>query len=661
MAAPISMKTFSGLIPKWPSSLLPATNATVAQNCEFSYGELQATNDGLQVSTLAAAAQSIYTDDGLAFFSWPGDVNAARSPIAQDQWNRLYFTDGVSFQVASRNLMSATGGAPSASYWVGVPRPTVAPTLNATASPTLAAQTWTAQFFYESGGIKYQAEAIPLTLVTSDDANEKYTWSLTVPTMQSGTPSGAAPEIELIGTNTATGVQEFDNYTTGSSFSGALANNADWVVVMTSTGATTATIEIEPSLQQGANQTTDAYVYTYVNNYGEEGPPSDPTLVTHDIGLEVSATCTLDALTGNYCPLNEIRIYRTPDSSSVASYFYVGSIFPTVTGGGPTFTYSDTVLAADLGEELASTNYYAPPQALVGVTALPNGILCGWLDNALYFCEAYMPWAWNPAAVLTFPNKIVGMLAIGSGLVVSTTAKPYVVSGVSPDAMSAAEMNISLAGVSKWSMVNVGGQAMYATHEGIMVVVGLFGSMTYSDRFFTRDKWRQLYANGLSQMRFAAWDGRLIAYSANQSFTPFMLRFDDTTGGDMTELPDFDPSCHFVSPISDDLYYVVGANVYAFNGGAALTANWQSREAVLPGTMNPGAYEVLCTGNWTVTLYSDDEDGVMQQRWQNTFTGNVRAKLPSGYRSRRFEVQLQGSGRFRELRIAETMRQLAQV
>lgn len=654
MTQPLRLNTFSGIIPKLPPALLPPTNATIAQNCDFGYGELRNTNDGVQLSTLANAAQSIYTDDGLLFFSWPNDVNAARSPIAADPYNRLYYSNGSDFRVASRDLMTTTGGVPASSYRVGVPRPTVAPTLVATPAPDpTTGTTFTAQFFYESAGVKYQEQTIALTQVTVGAE-----WTFPMPSAQSSTPGGANPQIELIGKDSG-GNTTFDIYTQTSSFTGTSANVADWNLAMTApTSGNTYTLDLTASAQQGANQQTVAFCYTYVNLYGEEGPPSDPTLVTHEIGLEIDVTVTLDTFTADYCPISEIRIYKTPEGSSVASYFYSGSVSILALGGGPTWVFQDTTPSSSLAEQLASTGYYAPPANLVGVMSLPNGILAGWVDNALYFCVAYMPWAWNPAFELTFPNRIVGALPMGSGLVLNTTAQPYVVSGITPDSMTAAPLNITQAGISKWAISNVNGQVMYASHEGIVVVVGVLGSLTYSDRFFTRDVWKQKYEAGFANMRFANWDGRLIVYASDNSFTPFMLRFDET-GGTMTELPNFTPACTFISPITDGLYYVAGTNVYQFAGGNPMTTTWQSCEKVVDGTVNYGACEVLCTGNWTVTLFSDNEDGIMQQRWQKTVTGNQRFKTPSGYRSRRYQLKLSGSGAFKEIRLGESFQTLA--
>lgn len=70
---------------------------------------------------------------------------------------------------------------------------------------------------------------------------------------------------------------------------------------------------------------TRAYVYTYVTAWGEEGQPSDPTLV--DL-YPASQTVTLTfgtVPTGNY-NLATIRIYRTAVGTSGTNYYFVDEV-----------------------------------------------------------------------------------------------------------------------------------------------------------------------------------------------------------------------------------------------------------------------------------------------------------------------------------------------
>ena len=167
--AATKITSFKGIRPRIPDSLLAEGEATVAQNCDFAYGELRNVKGGFGLFTLSNTPSSIYTEDGLSFYSWTSDVNAVRSPMVNDTFNRLYYTGDGGMKVASRLGMKTTGGTPSSSYLVGVPRPTVAPVLTALQAEqvTTANATIVFKFHWEYGGVKYQEQAITPTPINN--------------------------------------------------------------------------------------------------------------------------------------------------------------------------------------------------------------------------------------------------------------------------------------------------------------------------------------------------------------------------------------------------------------------------------------------------------------------------------------------------------------
>jgi hypothetical protein len=645
--AAFKINNFSGIRPRVPESLLPEGAATIARNCEFAYGELRNTKAGYAINQMQNAPASIYTDDGLTFYTWTTDVNAVRSPIAKDTFNRLYYTGDGGFKVADRTATKIQGGPPSSSYLVGVPRPTVAPVLAVPITQyTSANANFAFKFHYEYGGVKYQEQSVSPTVV---DDGKQYTFI--PPAKLDETNAQAFPVLRMTATNNADSSQIFDVYTNNSSFesTGGIYSLSmsqdpgnDYYSVTLTTGI------------KEADKEARAYVYTFVNTYNEEGPPSDPVVVTTSPVVAVNVTVTKDAI-GSYAPLKEIRIYRTPSGSTIADYFYVGSI-AVLTEAGPTFVFNDNVKGEQLNEVLSSTDYYPPDQSLIGLMALPNGILCAWKGNELHFSEAYKPWAWPPAYVKPLPNSIVGGIAHGSGAVITTVTHPYLVSGVSPDSMTTARLNVDQAGVSKWSIAVVDGAVIYASNDGLVVLAGGSASLIQSQKFFTREVWRERYAAGLSGMRFAAWDGRLVVWSGTASFVPFMIRVDEADGT-MTDLVGFNATCGFTSPMADQFYYANGLILYQFNGGADQTAVWQSRERVFERPINLGFAQAVTTGNWTLEMYADGQ----LKHTQVLTAGTTDFRLPAGFKSDRWKFKITGAGRFRELRVGESARDLVNV
>ena len=332
--------------------------------------------------------------------------------------------------------------------------------------------------------------------------------------------------------------------------------------------------------------------------------------------------------------------------------------------GSGSFIFTDNVKGEMLNESLSSTEYYPPNQNLTGLMQLPNGILCAWLGNELHFSEAYKPWAWPPKYVKTLPTNIVGGIVHGSGAVVTTRSHPHLVSGVSPDSMTVSKVNVDQAGSSKWSIAVVDGVVMYASNDGLVALTGATASLMQGQKFFTREVWRQRYGAGLSSMRFAVWDGRLVVYSSAASFTPFMIRFDEADGT-MTDLPGFSAQCSFLSTLSDQLYYAAGNTLYQFNGGTAQNAAWQSAERVLPRPLNFGVAQALVEGTWSVEFWAyvkNPTTGAFEYQLKHTeaLAGGLKNfRLPGGYESDRYRIKIAGAGRFRELRVAQTFRELS--
>lgn len=683
MPNPIKLNQFQGLIPRLPDTLLALNNASTADNCDFAYGELRCAADSLPELALDTAAASLYTDDGATFYSWPVDVNAVRSPMAADTYNRLYYTTPDDFRVTSRAGMRAGGGPPTSSYRVGVPRPSVAPTVTVASSsasandtssnvgvlPVIMTGNDTSNFEYHSGAglgatiatasITLPAAGSVAVLVTfqSVSHNPGDNFNVRVEVTADGAVMLAHSESGRAGYTESRTVTSYVTLDAGMhTFSMRFANDytqgwwylGTWSIMVLP-------VQVEGETLPAADPAPDvtrAYVYTMVNTYGEEGPPSPPTMFTFPLGA-VDVGIDYEAPAADYVPIKELRIYRTPDSGTIAEYFYTGKIDVLNVPNGK-LTFNDATPAAELNESLASTNYYPPDPSLVGLTQLPNGILMAWKGNELHFSDAYKPWSWPPQYVLTFGDyQVVGAITVGASTLVTTTGKPYMVAGVSPDSMTYSVLNIQQAGASKWALADLGGQIVYASHDGIVAFDGGLPTMAFSDNYFTRDVWRQRYAAGLATMRFAVWDGRLIVFSSENAFTPFMIGLDEAKGA-MTELPGLVAQSAFVSPVADQCYIVNGASLARVAAGPQMEATWTSRTFVLNGPCNYSVAQAICSGNWSVSFYADGE----LKHTQSNLDGNTTFRLPDGFLSDRWQVSITGTGRFRELRVAESAQEM---
>lgn len=123
--ATLDVQTFRGEIPGTESRKLPNEAAELALNCRFSDGNLNALSDlAPQIATLRAGIiRSIFLYKRNFWFAWNSVVHAINSPVAQDPYDRVYFTgDGVP-KVTSNLIGTGSDPLPSNAYTLGIQAP----------------------------------------------------------------------------------------------------------------------------------------------------------------------------------------------------------------------------------------------------------------------------------------------------------------------------------------------------------------------------------------------------------------------------------------------------------------------------------------------------------------------------------------------------------
>lgn len=688
----IKLSTFAGLFPRLTSTLLPVNAATIAQNCDFAYGELRSLKDHYLLKTLAENVASIFSEDGLRFYTWPTDTNAAISPIGSGEASaRLYYTTNGDFRVTSRSGATTSGGSPGTSFRVGVPVPTVAPIVAVdvdAATMDIAGLIPVATFHYEANGIKYQEEAINVTAVTE---GKKYTFTLPERAVSaiSGedratrirdlsydpyseelddpTPTNAVPVLRMVfRTSPQTlfvqgepmgmlpGDVKLDQYSNNSS----LAKSTGLVITLKQDATNSALYTAEIGTGESAeDMSTRAYTYTVVNIYNEEGVPSPPAVVTSAPSAKITIACTLPSV-GQYVPFKEVRVYRTQNGGTSSEYFYAFSI--SAIGASGLVSSVDAVVAGMLNEPLSSLHYYPPKPSLQGLINVGNGIFAAWFGSELWFSDAYKPWSWPPSYMKSFGWPIVGVEAQGSGMIVTTLGNPYLVYGISPDSMTEDKLNVDQAGVSKWSIASVSGVMIYASNDGLVTINGGQGALRESQAYFTREVWREKYGNHLGAMQFAEYDGALLVFSRSNAFTAFLLRMDEGKGA-MTELPGLVASSIFYLVTSDGLYFSKGRELYQFGGATELPLVWQSKEFRLLKPTGYSVCQVIADGAFSIEFWTKDESDTRVLRHTETITPIEKKKtfrLPGGFTSDSWQIKVSGTGRFKQVVLANSGRQL---
>ncbi len=129
----------------------------------------------------------------------------------------------------------------------------------------------------------------------------------------------------------------------------------------------------------------------------------------------------------------------------------------------------DDVDENDLATDtLESETWDPPPANLKGLTILPTGIAAGFVGNEIYLSEPYQVHAWPPEYTISIPYKIVGLGTYGNNLVVATNGEPYTISGLTPSQMYPKKGKGSFPCLSKRGVVSSEFGVQFPIKEGML-------------------------------------------------------------------------------------------------------------------------------------------------------------------------------------------------
>jgi len=247
-----------------------------------------------------------------------------------------------------------------------------------------------------------------------------------------------------------------------------------------------------------------AYVYTWVTEYGEEGPPSPPVVLNGWSNATWTVECfqplpenlgvayvdPVDGLTKQPKRfITKTRIYRTiSNQAGQGTYFFVAEI-PVAQA-----TYVD-ILPDDqvaLNEQLVSIYWFAPPEDLQAIIPFPNGIAVGFRKNEIWFSEAYRPHAWPPGYVITTEFPIVGLGVCGQAVVACTQGNPYVANGVNPSSMALTKINLPEPCLHRGSIVSTDTTVLYVSQNGLIQVSQSGAGDNMTEGWISRERWQEL-------------------------------------------------------------------------------------------------------------------------------------------------------------------------
>jgi hypothetical protein len=423
---------------------------------------------------------------------------------------------------------------------------------------------------------------------------------------------------------------------------------------------------------------TRSYVYTWVNEFGEESSPSLPVVGSGNTTAiwNIGNIVVPPAPAANQPAWKEKRLYRTVTGASGQTTFYFVNTVATATT-----TYADdgskstdAVIVNNL--TLESTSWAPPPADLQGWIAMPNGFLIGFKGNNVYMSEAYRWHAWPAEYKQATETPIVGLGILGQTCVVCTQGYPATITGVKPATCSFTKATTGEPCLSRGSIVSTPDGVVYASQNGLMLV-GPSGIQNVTKDLITKDEWVRSYAPQF--LRAVRYQEGYLASRMPPVPEPRSGFFLDPTALKvaLTELSEFaDVKALNNDFWSGEVFIILEGMVQRWDPPTddLMPVIWKSKEFQYQFEENFGAYAIY----WDDARYSNNSYGTgvlpsnehvrfrayanRQVVYDQVVPRNGRpVRLPSGFKSDIWQFEIRARAPVYSLHVASSVKELRNV
>lgn len=336
-----------------------------------------------------------------------------------------------------------------------------------------------------------------------------------------------------------------------------------------------------------------SYLFTYVDKFGLESSPSQPSAVVEG-ATDGSWTVTGLPTTWpvdpahNYPPPARVRLYRTVSGQNTGATFY--RVAEWLIGQVPA-SFVDATRDTDIvgSLPLESAGWAPPPDGLDGLTALPGGMLVGFTGNTIHFCEPDRPHAWPAAYDLAVQYQIRAFGVWQQSLVVLTEGYPSTGTGTSPANFTLSQVQVPEPCIARGSAVTDMLGVYYASQNGL-VMLSYFGMQNQTLATMSKNIWLTSFkANSLIACRH-----RSQYLALTEDGTGFIIDYSDQRLGIVRTNALDGASCVWNDVFTGDAYICADSKVYRWDdpGAGSLVWRWRSKKFSLPRPVNLGAAQI---------------------------------------------------------------------
>lgn len=345
-------------------------------------------------------------------------------------------------------------------------------------------------------------------------------------------------------------------------------------------------LTVSGEVDTSATQESRVYVYTCVNQFGDESAPSVASSVIDVQGQNVVVSNMVTPEHEGYSPIVAKRIYRLAVGNASAEYFFVSEVVEDVT------SFTDNVSSGALGEVLPSLGWDVPPRTLTGLVAVPGNSFAAFSGQEVRFSEPNYPYAWPDKYSYSVEYDIVGIAVSNTMLFILTNGPIYYMSVDDLGNTAPVRMDGNCPCLSRRGIMEVPSGVIFPSRDGLYVVSsGYAQPLRLTANYYDLPDWLALNPRSM----FGAWcGGYLYLFYDSGDGTKFGLIFDlgiDETGslGIINLSTTFVPvTALTVAAEGERLFVASGEYCWEWEGllGVSRRAEWQSRSYLLANKTN---------------------------------------------------------------------------
>lgn len=406
-----------------------------------------------------------------------------------------------------------------------------------------------------------------------------------------------------------------------------------------------------------------AYIYTFMNNLGEESAPS---FVSEEIEIDDGMQATVSGFETPSPEYNitTICLYRRAtgfatglekEEDVVTDYALVG-MYPI-----STTQIIDTLKLRQLGRMITTEEVKEPPQNLKNITLINDAaLLAGAYENKIRFSEGHRPWSWPLKQEITLDDTVVGLGYLQGSLFVATDGNPYIIDASSGcdsiDCRTTLKLPYPFPMIAcssgKGSVITPLGM-IYVSTDGLVLLSKGDNPKLITEPVYSVDDWRYLRPE---TMRLAYYRGAVYCVSDVVSFI-FWIDGQTYAGIENQRLTTFsDMPKDMVLSRNGELLFLEDGEVRQWNASDTLRAyEWVSEPINAMFKFSLSRFHMILV-DYSVDFTWITPLSEWNRRIGGPFYGDFA--LPLRGRHRDYTVKLEGIGEVERLRMSTSLEEV---